>query len=132
MFRSLIQPMWDITIHLPSGPSVLTCTHSFLQSMWDLHQIHAPKGVSFSSLTNVGYHNLPPFRAQYPCLHSFLSNRYETPTKSTPLRSQCFYWHTTLCLPSSRNSLLARTSRGPTLANIVLFGLFLSNFPSRF
>ena len=35
MFRSPPQPMWDLTIHSPSGPSVLTDTRSLLQSMWD-------------------------------------------------------------------------------------------------
>ena len=34
------QPMWDITIHPPSGPSVLASTLSFLQSTWDRPQIH--------------------------------------------------------------------------------------------
>ena len=38
------QPMWDITIHLPSGPNVLAGTRSFLQSMWDPHQIHPLRG----------------------------------------------------------------------------------------
>ena len=40
------QPMWDITIHPPSGPSVLVGTLSFLQSMWDRPQIHPPLGPS--------------------------------------------------------------------------------------
>ena len=34
------QPMWDITIHSHSGPSVLAGTLSFLQSMGDRSQIH--------------------------------------------------------------------------------------------
>ena len=36
--------MWDLTIHPPSGPSVLAGTRSFLQSMWDPHQIHPLRG----------------------------------------------------------------------------------------
>ena len=41
------QPMWDITIHSPSGPSVLADTLSFLHSMWDHPQIHLPLGPVF-------------------------------------------------------------------------------------
>ena len=44
VFCSPPKPMWDITIHLPSGPSVLADTLSFLQSMWDRRQIHPPSG----------------------------------------------------------------------------------------
>ena len=38
MFRFPPQPKWDLTIHPPSGPSILVGTHSFLQSMWNPHQ----------------------------------------------------------------------------------------------
>ena len=138
------QPMWDFTIHLPSGPNVLVGTRSLLQSMWDptkftllrgQHPWHIAschllwgsasslahrlvfdsdsicngpsppladivlfglfpfgfplkviktcllgrdfhtliKGVSFSSLINVGSHNPPPFGAQRSRWHSFPS-----------------------------------------------------------
>ena len=40
------QPMRDITIHHPSGPSVLAGTLSFLQSMWDCPEIYPPLGPS--------------------------------------------------------------------------------------
>ena len=83
-----------------SGPSVLASTRSFLQSMWDPHQIH-------------------------------------------PLRSQRPYWHTASCLPlRGTTSSLAHcpvfgsdticNGLGPLLADIVLFGLSFSGFPSRF
>ena len=39
------QPMWDLTIHSPSEPSVLTDTHSLLQSMWD-PPIHPLQGLA--------------------------------------------------------------------------------------
>ena len=45
------QPMWDITIHPSSGPSVLAGTLSFLQSMWDRPQIHPPSGPSVLTST---------------------------------------------------------------------------------
>ena len=35
MLRSPPQPMWDLTIHPLSGPSILVDTCSLLQSMWD-------------------------------------------------------------------------------------------------
>ena len=44
------QLMWDITIHPPSGPSVLTGTLSFLRSMWDCPQIHPPPHLGPVSL----------------------------------------------------------------------------------
>ena len=47
----------------PSGPNV---TRSFLQSMWDPHQIHPPSGPNIT--------------------RSFLQSMWD-PTKSTPLRS---------------------------------------------
>ena len=43
MFRSPPQPMWDLIIHPPFGPSVLTSTRSLLQSMWD-PSINPPLG----------------------------------------------------------------------------------------
>ena len=84
------QPMWDITIHPSSGPSVLAGTRSFIQSMCSLGFPFraSPQGFKtrllgegfhtlingglFSSLTNVGHHNPPPFGAQRPHWHSFL------------------------------------------------------------
>ena len=41
MFHSPPQPIWDLKIHPPLGPSVLTGTRSLLQSMWD-PPIHPP------------------------------------------------------------------------------------------
>ena len=46
------QPMWDITIHPHSRPSVLAGTLSFLQSMWDRSQIHPPLGPSILTDTS--------------------------------------------------------------------------------
>ena len=49
--------MWDITIDPPSRPNVLASTSSFLQSMWDRHQIHPPSGPSV--LTGTSPHVYP-------------------------------------------------------------------------
>ena len=51
MLRSPPQPMWDLTIHPSSGPNILACTRSPLQSM------------SFPSLVDVGVTSL---LAHYP------------------------------------------------------------------
>ena len=45
MLRFPLQPMWDLTIHPPSGPTVLPGTRSLLQPMWD-PSIHPPSGPS--------------------------------------------------------------------------------------
>ena len=65
MFRFPPQPMWDLTIHPSSGPSVLADTRSLLQSMWD-SSIHPPSGPA-----SLLAHRLmsTPFRAQPPCWH---------------------------------------------------------------
>ena len=53
------------------------------------------KGVSFSSLTDVGSYNPPPFETQHPRWHSFISPIcVGHPTKSTPFGAQRPYWHT--------------------------------------
>ena len=77
------QPMWDITIHPSSGPSVLAGTISFLPSP-----------------TNVGHHNLPLFGAQRPRWHSFLPLiDVGPPPNPPPFGAQRPYWHTASCLP---------------------------------
>ena len=63
--------MWDLTIHPPLGPSVLTGTRSPLQSMW----VHT---------------NPPLFGAQRP--------RWHTAQYPPPFWAQCPRWHTAQCL----------------------------------
>ena len=47
MFRYPPQPMWDLTIHLPSVPSVFAGTRSLLQSMWDppIYHLQGPASL---------------------------------------------------------------------------------------
>ena len=102
------------------------------------------KGVSFSSPTNVGYHNPPPFRAQCPRWHSFLSpidvgpppNPFPsgpsvltgTPPRLPPFGEQPPRWHIVRYL-----ALISFvTAQSTPLANIVFFGLSLLGFPSGF
>ena len=54
--------MWDITIHPLSGSSVLAGTRSFLQSMWDHHQIHPFQGLTHCLMST-------PFGEQSPRWH---------------------------------------------------------------
>ena len=105
-----------------------------------------------------GFHP-PPLHGSTSTLslvHFF--NQYGTPTKSTPFGAQRPYLHTSLCLPPSGPSVLTGTppcvyplrkiasslahrpmsgsdtiynGPGPLLADIILFGFFLSSFPSR-
>ena len=58
------QQLWDLTIHPPLGPSVLDGTRSSQQSMWDL-TIHPPSRSSVlvgTRSSNVRSHNPPTFR----------------------------------------------------------------------
>ena len=108
------QPMWDITIHPPSRPSVLAGTLSFQQSMWDRPQIHP-----FFGAQRPYWHTascLPPFGEQREGRHIvrepgsdticndpdppladivLLSNQCGT-SQSTPLRGQRPRWHSFL------------------------------------
>ena len=92
----------------------------------------------------VGYHNSPPFRAQCPCWHSFLSPIDVGPPPnpppsrpnvlaSTPPRVYPL-WGTTSSLAHRLVSASDTICNGsdPLLAVIVLFGLSLSGFTSRF
>ena len=68
VFCSPPQPVWDITIHSLSRPSVLADTRSFLQSMWDptksipfgaqrpgtLPHVYPPSGNSEKAVTSSG------------------------------------------------------------------------------
>ena len=73
--------LWDLTIDLPSGPNVLVGTRSFLQSMWDLHQIH-PFGAQHP------YTGTPPRVYPFGGTASSLAHRSVLwdPTKTTSLR----------------------------------------------
>ena len=60
-------------------------------------------GVLFSSPTNVGHHNPPPFGAQRPRWHLFLSPiDVGLLPNPPPFRAQHPYWHTASCLPPFR------------------------------
>ena len=113
---------------------------------------YTPKGVSFSSPTDVGSHNSPPQgfillpnvrshnspRSGPSVLwHSFLSPINVGPLTNPPLWSQRPYWHTTSCLPlRGTTSSLAHcpvsnsdticNSSSPPLTDIVFFRLSLS------
>ena len=122
------QPTWDITIHPPSGPSVLAGTLSFLQSMWDRPQIHPPLGPA-------------SLLALFPS-----SNQCGTAPKSTPLWGPTsLLAHRLMSTPFGEERGTARrlthrpvsgsdticNDSDPPLVDIVLFGLSLSGFPSR-
>ena len=100
------------------------------------------KNVSFSSPTDVGSHNPPPFGAQRPRWYSFPSS-IDVGPQSTPFGAQCPCWHTASCPPPSSLNLLAGTSPGAgsdticndpssPLADIVFFGFSFLVFPSVF
>ena len=101
------------------------------------------KNVSFSSPTDVGSHNPPRFAAQRSRWHSFLSPIDVGPLDPPPL-GPCVLPRTPPGVHlHSGLSLLASTSPGadfdticnspsPPLADIVLFGLSLLGFPTRF
>ena len=93
--------------------------------------------VSFSSPTDVGSHNSPPFGAQRPRWHSFPSPIDVGPPNSPPLglsvlagtspfEAQPSRWH----LVFDSDTICNRPS--PPLSDIVLFGLSLLGFSSRF
>ena len=91
--------------------------------------------VLFSSPTNVGHHNPPPFGAQRPRWHSFLPSIDVGPPSNPPFfGAQCPYLHTASCLPPfggkreswhivpflDSNTICNNPS--PPLTDIVLFG----------
>ena len=100
-------------------------------------------GGLFSSPTNVGHHNPPTFEAQRPRCHSFLPPiNVGLPPNPPPLGPSVLTCTPSCVYPSLRNSEKADTSSmsssdticndlNPPLTDIVLFGLFLSGFPSR-
>ena len=100
VFRSPPQPMWDLTIHPSSRPSVLVGTHSLLQSMWDLpfHPLRDPASLLAHRLLSTPLWGLASLRAHHPISSS--DTIYNSPS--------------------------------PPLAYIVLFGLSLLGFLSRF
>ena len=63
MFRSPLQPMWDPTIHLFTGPSILTGTRSSLKPMWDppIHVVSTPFRVQPPRWPIARYLALIPF-----------------------------------------------------------------------
>ena len=96
VFVRLPNQCWDITIHPPSGASVLTRWHLFLSPI-DVGPPPNPLPSGPSSLLGpwcfcsapqpmLGHHNPPPFGGQRP--HSLalvpFSNRCGIATKSTP------------------------------------------------
>ena len=104
------------------------------------------KGDLFSSPTNVGGHNPPPFGAQRPRWHSFLYPiDVGRPPKSTPLGPSVLIGPPPRVYPPSPLRGTARrpahrpvtgsdticNDQDPLLADIVLFGLSLSGFPSK-
>ena len=138
MFRSSLQPTWDLTIRHPSRPSILDGTRSPLQSMWDLtilphphFKAQRPCWHSFPSPINVGSHNPPPpLRGPTSLLALIpLSNRCGI-SQSTPppFGAQRPRWHTVWCFDSDTIC----SSPSPPLADIILFKLSLPGFPSRF
>ena len=120
---------------VPSGPSVLLGTASCTPS----HTLI--KVVSFFSPTDVGSHN-PPFRAQRPRWHSFPSSIDVEPHNPPPSGSTSFLAHRLISTPLDSAFLLAHhpvsgsgticNSPSPLLTNIVLVGLSLTYFPSKF
>ena len=85
--RSLLQPMWDLTIHPPLWPSVLAGTCSLLQSTWDL-TIHPPSGPNFLADTRSPLQSIWDLTIHSPLRPSVLtgtrslSNRCCSPFKS--------------------------------------------------
>ena len=98
------------------------------------------KGVSFSSPIDEGSHNPPPFRAQGPRWHSFLSPIDVGPPSNPPPSGPNVPSGTPPCvypLRGTTSSLAHRpvsnfdiicNSSGPLLADIVLFGFSLKVF----
>ena len=84
-----------------------------------------------------------PFKAQHPRRHLFLSPIDVEPLVPPPFEVQRPCWHSISCPPPSGLSLplahhpvsisstICNSSSSP-LADIVLFGLSLSSYPSRF
>ena len=93
---------WDITIHPPSGPSVLGGTLSFLPSMSDSPPIHPLWGPASLLAHRIVSTPPPPWKTTRRLAHRPVSDS------------------DTICNGSD-----------PPLADIVLFGLSLSGFPSR-
>ena len=97
------------------------------------------KNVSFSSPTDVGSHNPPPSKLNdFAGIRSFLQSMWDP--QSTPLRDPTSLLAHHL-MSGSASSLAYQleigsdtigNSSSPPLTNIVLFGLSLSDFPSRF
>ncbi|KAG7025070.1 hypothetical protein SDJN02_13893, partial [Cucurbita argyrosperma subsp. argyrosperma] len=91
MLRSSPQSTWDLTIHPPSGPSILAGTHSLLQSMWDPSLQDPTSSLTFiPSPIDVEPPNPPHFGAQCPCWHTAL---YPPPFRAQPPR-----WYIVRCL----------------------------------
>ena len=76
------------------------------------------KGVLFSSTTNVGSHNPPPFGAKCPCWHTASCPPLQGPASSLTHH------------PVSGSNIICNDP-SPPLADIVLFAPSLSGFPSR-
>ena len=118
------QPMWDITIHLEGFHTLIN-------------------GGLFSSPTNVGHHNPPPFGVQRPRWHSFLPPiDVGPPPNPPPLGPASLLAHrlVSTLLRGTARRLAHRPVSGsdticndpdPPLADIVFFGLSLSSFPSK-
>ena len=137
------QPMWDITIHPLQGPAG---THSFLQSMWDItiHPFRAPAGTHYFLQSMWDSHQptsqFIPFEVSLTLVH--FSNRCGTPTISTPLGPASLLAHRLVSTPLRRTArrlthrLVSHSNTicndpSPPLADIVLFLLSLTGFPSR-
>ena len=102
------------------------------------------KGVSFSSPTDVESHNPPPLWGQSPRLHLFPSPIDVGPSQSTLLRGPASLLAHRLVFNLLRGSASSLAhcpvsgsdticnSSSPLLVYIVLFGLSLLDFPSRF
>jgi len=126
LFRFPPQPIWDLTIHSPSWPSSLEVSTPLI------------KGVSFSSSTDLGSHNPPPFPHLYKGYFVFLLNRCGI-SQFTPLRGPAVLAGTRSLLQSAF-SLAYRTMSSfdticngpnPPLVDIVFFELPLKAFKTR-
>ena len=148
--RSLSSPV-DVGSHnssLPSGSSVLADTHSFFQSIWELHKIHTIRGqhpywhtawclLPLGKSLLVGTSLLVSSLALIP-----FSNRYETPPNSPPFEASVFTGTPSHVYPfrGRASSLACRpvpssdticNGPSPPLVDIVLFGLPLKVFKTR-
>ena len=94
----------------------------------------------FSSPTNVRHHNPPLFGAQRPLWHSFLPPIDVGPPPNPPPFGALAHRLVSTPLRGTTRRLAHRSVSGsdnicndpdPPLVDIVLFGLSLSNFPSR-